>query len=59
MSDDLSRCNLSDDEFEGLVDVFRTLLEWEKESEHDKGETNGSDNYQSDIGCASEGRLLS
>ena len=28
---------MTSEEFEGLVDVFRTLLEWQVEAENDKG----------------------
>lgn len=35
---------MTPEEFEGLVDVFRTLLQWSKEAEADKENGNECDN---------------
>ena len=49
---------ISPNEFESLVDVFRTLLEWERESESDKGKDHGSNHHQSGFGLSSDRRIL-
>ena len=37
---------LSESEFEGLLEVFRTLLQWEREMENAKKGDDGLDNHQ-------------
>lgn len=49
----------SEEDLEGLVDIFRTLLDWEKELNNDKEVTNGCDNNQPSQRCSSGGRILS
>lgn len=45
-NEQITTTSLSKEEFEGLVDVFRTLLEWEKEENYGKKNEDESDNNQ-------------
>lgn len=45
-TEQITEIKLDSDEFEGLLDVFRTLLQWEKELDGSKGEANASDSGQ-------------
>lgn len=48
ISEEISR-SLDREDLEALVDVFRTLLEWERKYGGDIEKSNGSDNCQSGI----------
>jgi hypothetical protein len=38
--------SLSNEEFKGLLDIFRTLLEWEREAEYGRNEEHESNTNQ-------------
>lgn len=44
---------LSESEFEGLLEVFRTLLQWEAEEECDRNRGNGCNHHQQSVGRSS------